>query len=248
MRKLLALCLAMMMSFSLVACGGSSSSDAEVEVEEEVTTEVEVEAEDDFAVVDISTSIAGNWIDEDGMVYVFGDDGNTLGLLLPDGTEVYGEYLLEASTEGLCALNLWVADLDLEIAALLTDLTETTLEFTDIENGVPTVMTPYVEEEAAGTEIMDISAEMFDTYWIDDDGVEYAFYDDNTMELYFPDESVAAGQYLFEYNEADGNYYLSFVVADLGVDSPNQVTAMDETGMAMVDLYTGVETTLLITG
>lgn len=101
----------------------------------------------DVAVV--SEAVAGTiWVDDGGTVWGFGEDGITLNLAYSDGEEVLeasGEYALPAAENGVVALSMIVPDLEIAIDALLTGITDTFLEFTDINTGESTVLTPYTE-------------------------------------------------------------------------------------------------------
>ena len=101
---------------------------------------------DDVNVADASDALAGSvWVDDGGAVYGFEEDGVTLYVVSPDGVEGTGSYALAAGDNGVVALVLSVPDFDMEINALLTDITEQYLEFTDVESGEAAKLTPYVE-------------------------------------------------------------------------------------------------------
>lgn len=272
MKKLIALLVALSLSASLVACGGSDDSEAstsedtatvsepaevsEVEaepeeevVEEEVEAEVEeVVEEATIEVYDLSIGLADTaWVDDDGNILFFYADG-TMMLANAEG-EFAGEYLFELTSEEVFYLSIYFNDFDTQTTNEIYNADDNGLYMYDIENGTETYMTPYVVESEAPAEALtatDVSADLFETAWVDDESVQYYFHSDNSLELYLPDGSTTYGTYLFEAFE--GVYYLSFNVPDLGAEIVGEVTAMDETGIVFYDANSGTQTTLLFVG
>ncbi|MFI3212310.1 MAG: hypothetical protein R3Y24_03115 [Eubacteriales bacterium] len=101
------------------------------------------ETEGDVVAEDISYSIAGTvWVDDELNVYGFETDEQTLYLTLSDGSEYTGIYALWADTEGTIALSMAIPDVDVQIDAVVTDMGEDYIEFTDIESGASSVLVP----------------------------------------------------------------------------------------------------------
>lgn len=99
-------------------------------------------------ITDISDSLAGSvWIDDDLNIYGFDTDGSTLILSIMDDDGEYidaeGEYALYATDEGYVGLTMVAADV--EVDAVLTDYSDETLEFTDINTGESAIFYPYEE-------------------------------------------------------------------------------------------------------
>lgn len=101
------------------------------------------ETEGDVVAEDISYAIAGTvWIDDDLNVYGFETDEETLYLTLSDGSEFVGIYAMYADTEGTIALSMAVPDVDVQIDAMVTEMGEDYIEFTDVNTGDSAILVP----------------------------------------------------------------------------------------------------------
>ena len=113
----------------------------------EATGEELVEGE--LEVADTSSTLAGTvWIGNDLTVWGFEEDGSTLYLTFVEDeetVELTGEYALATAEDGTTVLAISVPDAELDIQAALTAINADSLEFTDLESGESTSLSPYVE-------------------------------------------------------------------------------------------------------
>ena len=98
---------------------------------------------EDGEVGDVSSMFAGTvWTDEEDNVFGFDTDGNTMYLVLNDGTEVDGQYALATDNEDVIVLVMDFPAIDTSFEYILTDYSDTSLEFTDMADDMPIVLTP----------------------------------------------------------------------------------------------------------
>ena len=156
-KRLLALLMAGLLTFMMVGCGAKDTVEDDAVSEDVVSEEVVEDEVVEDEVVDgdaaaaaeaiIATMTGGVWSDEDNGVYGFETDETTLYLFAPDGTEFVGTYNLVYDDEsGALFLTMEVAEQDVVSNYVFTGMTETTLEFTDVDDGETTIFTKVVTE------------------------------------------------------------------------------------------------------
>ncbi len=83
------------------------------------------------------------WVDDDFVVYGFMEE-NQLLLAFPDGTQTYGEFLLETVND-VYYFSYVVPDMEVAVTSEVTEITPDGLIYTDLTSGIETVLVPYVE-------------------------------------------------------------------------------------------------------
>ena len=106
--------------------------------------DVEADTEtEDGEVEDVSAMFAGTvWTDEDDNIFGFDSDGITMYLVLNDGTEVDGQYALATDNEEVVVLVMDFPTIETSFEYVLTAYSDTSLEFTDMADDMPIVLTP----------------------------------------------------------------------------------------------------------
>lgn len=148
-KKLVALVVAWVMTFSLCACGKSEVAETtskvqevqEVEEEQEqIQEEEQVQETDNGEIANITAAMAGVWVDDAGDIYGFYEDGTFEGYLSASDEDVTGVYALVTDGDHIVlAINM---DGKGEGEYYIT-LEDGGLGLVDIKSGAVAALVPY---------------------------------------------------------------------------------------------------------
>lgn len=155
-KKLLALTLSIMMIGTLLTgCGDSKDDKADKVTQAPTATEAAISDEDaaeadsadadaDSNVTDISSSLAGVWVDNAGEVFGFAEDSTFYVGSTTSEDEETGSYSLATDgTNTVLALSL---DSTGEIKSYYVNIADEALVLTDVDTGDQIGLAPYIEE------------------------------------------------------------------------------------------------------